>query len=682
MSDNSVTMEIEFDTKRQNLENIRKELEKVAAASAEAYRRKGAAAYEGGHGSLPWLEANKEEKMLAPRVKAAWNLHEKALKEYENRNAPLMKRVGGWVHKLMYGEKVDPANIDNEQRKALQRMSAVQRHMATSIQVAQNLAHIMAPLPGGRVAYAGIAGAAQGFDQATIDPETGLRRRGVMGLARGLAGGAWGAAATAGLALAARGVSGAISGGREEASLYYRMSKMAGGDTKAGRAGMGLVYGVPGMSTGEAANIAGGAFRAGGGRESARYAIRAEQAGGFGGEYTQMVGGMAKMGAPTSEIDANAKRLWIDMLATGTATGLQKGRIGELIANAQHLAGSRELGVKGDVFQVTRMLRALGGGKDSPYQGARGVEFAGKLEGFVSGQSSPMAHAMALMGAGLGSGTSYVEAMKKTEKGLFGKRGGENSVDSVQRVKDMVKRVSEQAGGDDDMATLLLSKMGGMNMTSAGDLLGMVQGGKFGEEDYKKMQEGADKTEQEAWNAMAGAAGKWDHIDKLIQQADKELGKIFDALGGTDALIALLTRTAAAVEAIAQFIGAVQKAKDNKVGAAIGEITGTNARRNEEEKQLQDWVNKRGGRLGTTKADDFLTSEEARLALDDAGGNKGGKVRAWEDKQGQTHLVIELRDEHDRLRIINVNDRSLGQPAQGVHLKPGGGVSFSPGRHP
>ena len=302
-----------------------------------------------------------------------------------------------------------------------------------------------------------------------------------------------------------------------------------------------------------AAQTIGGTFRAGGGAASAQQALRAQVTAGLGGEFNQLLGGLARAGSTSGGVDTSAKRLWVDVLATGTSQGLAKGRFGELIQGAMGIVGRQATGVGiGDPSDIFRMSAFLG--QNSKFAGAAGFSTMGKLDSFAKGESSPMARALSLVNSGVGD-VGMAEAMRRSERGLFGDGAGE---DAVSHVRNMVGQVSGMVGGDRDQASMLLSQMGGFGANEATQLIDLVNSGRFGQKEYDALKGATVKKEEQAYDAMIGAAGHWANIDKTITRIESVLNNIFKLLGGFKGIEAVLSQTLAVLKFLQNFISTVQ----------------------------------------------------------------------------------------------------------------------------
>lgn len=555
MADDKAKLEIDVAS---TLKQAKADFERFAKETEDLFAKRKSALSKGGRSGLSFLVSDEEYKKSVANTENAKHHLLKSQADFERKTTPMLKRAGGALWRWAFGEKVgDSASAESETKKIDRHMTAFQRRIHGTLAISQAISSTLTPLPGGGVLHAGLAGMVSGFSEGTIDQNTGERKKGLGGFASGIVGGVKAAGIAGGLVLLAKAIGGAVSGGREDENIGFRLSQAAGGDVGLGRRGRHAAHGQAGMLGGEAMPTIAGVFKAGGGEEGARSALRAQLTAGLGGEFTNLLGSLAQsQGGGTQQVDANAKKLWIDVLATGVATGIQKGRIGELIVGAQRVAGSQALGTNaGDPSQIFKMFSFLG--KSDAFQGTRGAEMTMGLDRFSKGDTSPVARALSLMQSGLGKGKGFVESMRVSERGLFG-QGGAND-DSVERVKGMVKQVLGMAGGNRDIGSLLMSQIGGMGINASTELIDLVNGNKFGKGDFERFRSDADVSEKEAYKAMIQAAGAWKGIDKQLEGINTELGHIFQSLGGTEGIAGILKETRDILRGISHTITDVKK---------------------------------------------------------------------------------------------------------------------------
>lgn len=675
-NDNKVTLELDLDLKDDAVRNAKRKLDDVAKKYEETFKQRRAALASGGRHSPGFMLADDDLKKVVKNVETAKASYLKAQTEFENRSRPVTKRVAGWFHKLLYGEKVQSSeDAEKEHRKLDHRMTTFQRKMHGTLALSSAVASTLAPIPGGGVLHAGIAGGAAGFAEGTVDPTTGERKKGVAGLAGGLAGGLKGAGMAAGLLLLAKGV----AGFRTEENVPYQLGQAMGGDiySREGRRRWQDVRRVaasqPGMTAEQAAPTVMGVLRAGGGAGAAQQALRVERTAGLGGAFTGLLGGLARTGAGQGQLDANAKKLWIEVLATGTAQGLSKGRIGELIVGAQQVASQRVMGTTmGDPTEILRLSRFLG--KDAAFSGTRGFEMMGKVEGFVRGETSPLARAVSLMQSGLGRGTSMVEAMRRSEQGLF---GGDAGGKSVERVQEFVGRFSKMAGGNRDLASLLMSQAGGMSVSASTKLFDLVKEGKFGKQDYERLKEEAQTDEQKSYKAIIASVDTWKHVDKLLDDIQKELGRIFKELGGTGAIVDMLRDVRDLLREIRDFATVAKREIADKgvIGGLASIVSGEGAAQQRRERQFADQMTKTFGEgwKNVTPERMTLTEEQQKQKesvyerLGMRGVTQNERFFEIEGKDKKKHFVIELRDPNGNLLALEElqdKEQTTSKPVQ------------------
>jgi hypothetical protein len=422
----------------------------------------------------------------------------------------------------------------------------------------------------------------------------------------------------------------------------YSLSRAAGGDVALGREGLRLAQSQSGMSDEDAAQTIGGSFRAGGGAGAAQQALRAQVTAGLGGEFNQLLGGLARTGSKSGGIDASAKRLWVDVLATGTSQGLAKGRFGELIQGAMNLVGRQATGVGiGDPSDIFRMSAFLG--QNSKFAGAAGFSTMGKLDAFSKGESSPMARALSLVNAGVGD-VGMAEAMRRSERGLFGDGAAE---DAVSHVRNMVGQVSGMVGGDRDQASMLLSQLGGFGANEATQLIDLVNSGRFGKEEYDQLKAATVTKEEQAYDSMIAAAGSWNSIDKTLTRIETVLGNIFNLLGGFEAIKMVLDETLSLLKGLRTFIDTL---KTDGLAAAI---SGT-PKSSDPTKGITygtDVTAQHASALAKYQRDLAPQLEAARAEAAKVKEAKGATeaLSLKEDAGGRFHFVLEMKDNLGRV---------------------------------
>lgn len=669
--DNKVKLELDLELGDSAVRTAKKQLDDLAKSYEDSFRKRQQTLGKSGRFSTGFMLADEEYKKSVKNVSAAKDHYLKTLQEYENKSRPVTKRVAGWFHKVLYGEKVQSHDeAEAEQRKLDRRMTGFQQKLHGTLALSTALSQTLAPVPGGGVLHAGLAGMAGGYAEGTIDPETGERRKGLRGLVGGLLGGLKGLGVAAGLTLLAKGVGGAMQGSQESENVL-RMLTHAGGGVGLGRAGAGLAFGARGLQAPEAAGVIGQVFRGGGGTEAARAALRAQVGLGLGGQYAQMLGGLADVGVRGGQqaIDANAKKLWVDIIAAGYDKALGRidpRKVAAGISGAIQMMGRQTLGTTlGDPSQIFRMQRFLG--QSGAFTGQRGFEMMGRLEGFVKGESSPLARAVSLMQSGLGKGgVGMVEAMRRSEQGLFGEKGP----GGVKKVQDFVQRFSKMGGGNRDLTSLLMSQSGGMSVSAASELFDLVKSGKFTEKEFEEAKKKAMPLEERAYEAMASM--NWTTINKLLEDISRSLGNLFTDIGGFKGVIEVLKETRDAVRAIRDFVLGVKTAaaEEGVGGAAMGLLTGKTAERNRQRDEFnkkmaevagEGWSTVKQSRMGVP---DQKAIEAVYAKLGMSGVKQNERFYEVETKDRKRIIVIELRDPKGNLLALEELEGSAKRQSQ------------------
>lgn len=674
-NDNKVKMEVDLGMSSESLQKLKASFDDAAKSYEASFKKARSARAKGGRFAPDFLLADEDLKAADANVRKAKDAYLREVEDVRRKSQTPGQRLVSMADRLWFGDRVDERNLTPEQRERRdearqeQRQSRLVRRMAHMMTLVSSVGRVFAPLPGGGVLHSGLSGLATGFSEGILDSETGERRKGLRGLAGGLAGGLRGAVMGAGLVLAAKGVTGAIEGGRADEAALLSLSQQAGGDVGEGRRALREAYRAPGMTRDEAAPFIGRTLRAGGSSASARDVLRAQLTSGLGNEYVGLLGELARGGANTQgQVDANAKRLWVDILTTGTAQGLQKGRIGELIIGAQQQLANRALGTtSGDAGGVFRLAAFLG--QNEAFKGAEGFKMMSTLNSLVTGQAGPLARSLSLMQSGLGSGTGLVEAMRRSERGLF----NDDSPEAIGRITDMVRRFSTLGGGDRDLTSLLLSRGGNMPINAADRLQDLVAGGGFDRDAFEKLRESTMTDEQKAYRAMIGAAGDWKHIDQLLDAIKSSLGGFFKDLGGGKALIEVLTETRDAVRELRAFFNNFARgySEGGLAGAFSEALSGGATKRHQNDAAFSEWVSKNLPAGSHTIPGGFNLPEGSLQRARASMGFPMGAHAAHEsfyrlqDKEQKFHFVIEMRDkDNNLLSLQELRAYGTSRPAQ------------------
>lgn len=674
-NDNNAQMKVELSLEDNSLQALQKQLRQLENEAGKFFEDRKRARNKKGPFSAEFLVTDEQYKQTVGNLQNV----RKAIADHHERTKPILAKAGGMFYKLMYGENANiqsPEDVDRHHKKLEQaqsrHISFFQRQLHSTLALSSAISSALSPLPGGQALHAGVAGFASGVANGMYNPATGQRRSGLSAILGGVIGGAKGAAANLIPTLLSKAVGGAIEGTRRDEGTLFGLAQAAGGDVRAGRAGLRAAYRAPGMTVEEASPLISGAFRAGGGVQSAQAVMRAQLTAGLGGEFTQLLGGLARAGGGSSDqgkLDSNAKKLWIDVLATGTATGLQKGRIGELIVGAQQMAGRQALGVgMGDPGEIFRLAAFLG--QDKNLKGGAGFQMMGSLDAMAKGETSPMARALGLVRNGVGS-VGLVESMRRTEQGIFGEG---NSKGSIETIREMVQQVIKMAGGDRDMASLTLSRVGGMGINAATSAVDLVNSNKFGQQEFEALREQSKTTEQKAYESMISASGDWKSIDKRLQGIASTLGSIFTRLGGFEGVKAVLDETLLLLRKLNAFIDNWQKGGAvGAVGSLMGKTDVTKLPGyvgSMDQVYGKDVTSTQASKLAEFKAsmapDIRATLLEAVTRMRDAGESVGtSRQRLRQDDKGEYHFLIELMSEQGKLiHVQEVRQRGSGGPPQ------------------
>lgn len=565
-NDNQVKLEIDLDLKDSALRDAERKLNELGKkVESSLAAKKGA----GGQHTSAFFYADQALKKDLKNFATGKSELLKHQQDYENKSRPITKRVAGVLHKWMYGEKVTSGeDADKEHRRMEARMGTFQRKLHSTLALSAHLAGTLAPLPGGGALHAGLSGFAGGFADGAIDPNTGRQKKGLAGAAGALWGGLKGGGAAAGLMLLAKGVAGAVEGGREEEGLTKLLGRGIGG----GKEGVGLrnrllgLTGVSGygMGKGERGSMLAQSLQAGLGFDASQQALRAQTSMGMGGMANQLFGQMQRMPGSGELGAGQSKAAFIDMLAAGYDKSLKRINprlVTEGLASAMQMMGRLAPGVglagnsTSEVFKTQRWL-------DPKFKGKSG-EVMATLDEAMKGNTSDLAQGIALMANGLGDGKSWVQAKLGAEVGAFGKDG---SLDAkgLEAIKARAKMTAGFFGGmgepgeaiPDNAIAGYAASLGTPNeLSTAKSILELVKSD-AGIEDFKEARGKAMTAEQKAWEQL----GKldWDEIEVQLKAIASKLAGIFNALGGTAGIATVLQGTLTALQGIAAFISDVK----------------------------------------------------------------------------------------------------------------------------
>ncbi len=394
----------------------------------------------------------------------------------------------------------------------------------------------------------GAGGAARAAGYAGWGAATGWLPRGGMGV-RGLpanigAHGAVGGLGVTGAQMAGAGLGQTIGYGQTEEQIgMSALPYMQGG----GR-GMGKLKGVLGRGRGmkfsatESAGMYGGMLRqgTGGGIDSM---FRAQREYGMGGDFGGMLGAQAMRGGDVTK--ASSKRMLEEAVAAGMASGLSRGRWGEVARGMSDMIRSRGLGMSvGGVMGKGGALARLSGA----FKGGEAFEAMQGMERFAKGGATPLGQAVSLQAAGLGrggpggAGGDIFKAMRQQELGLFGRRSntGTQSMTGdvltrggkeregigpggfdfmLRKVKEafmgrsgaqLGKEITGEGSGRMEMqrgaALKELSANMGITASATEELVNAWEEGKRDPDDLKQIIKRGKPLEQQAYSAIVGMA--------------------------------------------------------------------------------------------------------------------------------------------------------------------------------
>lgn len=168
------------------------------------------------------------------------------------------------------------------------------------------------------------------------------------------------------------------------------------------------------------------------------------------------MGTLTRAGQQFDERGGGAGRRQMAMMFRDAVTsGLDRSRTGEHLEAVSSIIQDVGGRTAGDVNAggISSLLAWLGSTGKSGFQGARGANFmAGIDSGIRSGGNDDSSRAMVLQSMGFGFGgdeeVSYVEALRRQERGVFGAGGGEN----LDRVMETFKRQS--GGGEEQLLAM------------------------------------------------------------------------------------------------------------------------------------------------------------------------------------------------------------------------------------
>lgn len=177
------------------------------------------------------------------------------------------------------------------------------------------------------------------------------------------------------------------------------------------------------------------------------------------GEMTGFSGTLTRAGNQMK--GEKGRRQFARILKDAVSTGLDDSRVGEhfdAVANMVQATAETEAG-EVNTSQISGLLRNISG-LGAGFQGARGAGFLTKFDTALKGGGggdAEKAFMLQSMGFGTpGGGTSFYDALKKMQRGIFGKGGAENFAALLQH--------AETVGGGGEETNYLLNKLTGATL--------------------------------------------------------------------------------------------------------------------------------------------------------------------------------------------------------------------------
>lgn len=177
------------------------------------------------------------------------------------------------------------------------------------------------------------------------------------------------------------------------------------------------------------------------------------------GEMTGFSGTLTRAGNQMK--GEKGRRLFARVLTDAVSSGLDDSRVGEhfdAVANMVQATAETEAG-EVNTKQISGLLRNISG-LGAGFQGARGAGFLTKFDTVLKGGGggdAERAFMLQSMGFGTpGGGTSFYDALKRMQRGIFGKDGAENFVAML--------RHAETVGGGGEETNYILNKLTGVTL--------------------------------------------------------------------------------------------------------------------------------------------------------------------------------------------------------------------------
>ena len=161
------------------------------------------------------------------------------------------------------------------------------------------------------------------------------------------------------------------------------------------------------------------------------------------GESTNFMGMLTRAGHGFGgKGGTTGKREMVNILAAGTASGLDRARMPEFFQSVTQLAQIAGSTTGGDIntSELARVMSAFGASGQSGLQGARGASVAAKLDAAIKGPGGgEQGDALVLRSLGFGKPggeANYYEARRRKERGFVGEGGTQNLIDLWRQVGD------------------------------------------------------------------------------------------------------------------------------------------------------------------------------------------------------------------------------------------------------
>ena len=283
----------------------------------------------------------------------------------------------------------------------------------------------------------------------------------------------------------------------------------------------------------ETAGMANSLARGTGGIEGMGAVLRAQRGFGAGSELTEMLGAQTQRGGKAHS--RSAMRELSQTLGVAVATGLERGRIGEVLRGTTQMLSARGLGISQNNTGVYQALGHLGG----RFQGAEGVQAIQGMERAASAPTTALGRNIALRTAGLGGalGGDVFAAERRMELGFFGQgRNGQrgSGPEGLNNMLGMYRsaygfgegqHVGQAMTGEAEMRRgALIKEMSqnmGLSQTGAEAVIDAQERGASQKEVADLMKQGKPLQDR-AYEAMIGM-GSFKSLEKAFQDSFRQL---------------------------------------------------------------------------------------------------------------------------------------------------------------